>query len=73
MKVYHTLKFGSYNAACAFLEGRVHVTKVTCPLNQAFYRFWVGDEEVAKYYESFGELVLYRDLNSNNRCYGRLH
>lgn len=71
MKVYHTLKFRSYNSACAFLEGRVTVTKVTCWCTE--YYLWEGKYLVAQYSELTQELRVYRDLNISNRCYGRLH
>ena len=68
-----TIKFGTYNAACFFLEQRLPITKVNFNYVTKLMVFWVGDEKVAVYDEVTGELVVYRDLNSNNRCYGKLY
>lgn len=73
MKVYHVFQFGTYNAACFFMEQRLPITKVTSSHFAELMVFWVGEEMVAAYDEMTGELVVYRDLNSNNRCYGKMH
>lgn len=71
MKVYHAIKFRSFNSACAFLEGRVAVTKVTCWYTE--YKLWEGEKLVAEYSELNGVLKLYVHLNLDCRRYGMLH
>lgn len=70
MKVYHTLNFGTYNSAAFFIDQRLPITDVKC--YKGVYQFYVKDQMVAFYNESDGTLQVYVDLNSNNRCYGKL-
>ena len=70
MKVYHTLNFGTYNSAAFFLDQRLPITDVKC--YKGAYQFYVGDDMVAFYNETDGTLQEYVNLNSNNRCYGKL-
>ena len=70
MKVYHTLNFGTYNSAAFFLDQRLPITDVKYYGDA--WQFYVGDQMVAFYNEPDGTLQVYVDLNSNNRCYGKL-
>ena len=72
MIVHHSLRPGTYNEACFFLEQRLPITKVD-NLGGNLFRFYVGREIVALYDDDTGELQVYRDLNRVNRCYGKLH
>lgn len=71
MKVYHTLKFGTYNAACFFVHQRLPITKVD-NLGGNLFRYWVGDELVATWDEMTGEMLVYRYINTFGRYYGKL-
>ena len=73
MKVYHTLNAGTYNSAAFFLEQRLPITNTGYGANISEHTFLVGNQVVAKFNEMTGVLEVYRDLNSNNRCYGNLH
>lgn len=70
MKIYHTLKIGSYNFACDFLEQHMPVTNVT--YSNDLYYFYVGDNMVGVYDELKGILQMYVEINTTPNWYGKL-
>lgn len=69
-RVYHRIH-ASYNLAAGFLDARLPITH--CKNTNGRTAFYVGSKLVAMYNEMTGALLVYVDLNQNDRCYGYLH